>query len=348
MEEGSTSFRDPASHINGVVDVVGAGATGGCTSCHGSATSSAPPKDLAGNTAATGRGVGAHEAHLKTPTWHRAIPCASCHRVPTTVDAPGHRDGDNVAEVIFDTLNPGANYAAGTCSNLYCHGTGRAGNGTASWTTPGALACGTCHRLDGTGHVGRSPPPHRGREHAVLAVPRRRGRREPQHHQREPARQRPPRGQDGERHVQRDDAAVHEHRLPRHRDLVMKRSLSTLRASLLGSLLAVGACAYGDPSGASCPTDDAPTYASFGQQFFATYCTSCHSASSTNRHGAPGGQNYDTEADVIRHADDIDEAAARGPDAKNTFMPELGGTVTHKPSDAEREMLGQYLACVRR
>lgn len=117
-----------------------------------------------------------------------------------------------------------------------------------------------------------------------------------------------------------------------------------LLASLLASLLA--ACDEGSPTGATCPPTTPPTYASFGQGFFSTYCTSCHSANSTNRHGAPGSQNYDTEADVIRHAADIDEAAAAGPDATNTFMPELGGTVTSKPTQAEREMLGQYLACL--
>jgi uncharacterized membrane protein len=77
-----------------------------------------------------------------------------------------------------------------------------------------------------------------------------------------------------------------------------------------------------------------------------TYCTSCHSANSTNRHGAPKSQNYDTESDIVLHAADIDEAAAKGPDALNAFMPELGGTVTMKPSDAEREMLGLYVACM--
>jgi hypothetical protein len=48
----------------------------------------------------------------------------------------------------------------------------------------------------------------------------------------------------------------------------------------------------------------------------------------------------------VWQAADIDAAAANGPDAKNTFMPELGGTVTRKPTAAEREMLGQFLACV--
>lgn len=115
---------------------------------------------------------------------------------------------------------------------------------------------------------------------------------------------------------------------------------------LLLLALSISACASSGPSGAVCPPTAAPTCASFGQPFMTTYCTSCHSASSTNRRGAPGSQNYDTEADVTRHAADIDEAAARGPDATNTYMPALGGTVTRKPSDAEREMLGLYLACL--
>ena len=116
--------------------------------------------------------------------------------------------------------------------------------------------------------------------------------------------------------------------------------------SFLALALSLAACGSGSPTGSACPTDNPPTYASFGQQFFTTYCTGCHSATASNRHDAPGSQNYDTEADVIRHAAEIDETAAKGPDATNTIMPELGGTVTRKPTDAEREMLGQYLACV--
>jgi len=155
MEEGSLTFRDPASHINGVVDV-SSGVAGGCTSCHGSPTSSAPPKDLAGNTANTAPGVGAHVAHLMPSNWHRAIACSSCHAVPTSVEAPGHLDGNNIAEVVFDTLNPAGVYtrANATCSNQYCHGTGRGNTGTKSWITPGALACGACHSMTGTNMSG--------------------------------------------------------------------------------------------------------------------------------------------------------------------------------------------------
>jgi len=116
---------------------------------------------------------------------------------------------------------------------------------------------------------------------------------------------------------------------------------------LFASLIALAACGGGSPTGATCPPTDPPTYATFGQAFFGKYCTSCHSATSTNRHDAPGSQNYDSEADIRKHAGAIDEEAASGPDATNTSMPEIGGTVTSKPTQLEREQLGQYLACLQ-
>jgi predicted CxxxxCH...CXXCH cytochrome family protein len=156
LEEGSRTFRDPALHINGAVDVVGGAATGGCTSCHGSPSSAAPPRDLSGDTAPTARGVGAHAAHLGASTWRRQMPCTSCHVVPATADAPGHRDGDGVAELRFDGLNPAGTYAVatGTCASLYCHGTGRGNTGAAVWTAPGPIGCGACHSMTGSGMSG--------------------------------------------------------------------------------------------------------------------------------------------------------------------------------------------------
>jgi predicted CxxxxCH...CXXCH cytochrome family protein len=65
--------------------------------------------------------------------------------VPTSTGAPGHIDGDNTAEVPFDALNPAAQYANATCSNLYCHGNGRSDNGTMSWTADPNLTCNSCH-----------------------------------------------------------------------------------------------------------------------------------------------------------------------------------------------------------
>jgi predicted CxxxxCH...CXXCH cytochrome family protein len=153
MEDNSLAFRDPESHIDGKVDLAD-GVTGGCTgTCHGTANvNAAPPKDLAGNMASAK--VGAHQAHLKTSTWRHAIACTACHVVPLTQDSPGHRDGDNIAEVKFDTMNPAGTYAAGTCSTNYCHGNGRGNTGTATWASPTALACGSCHSITGTGMSG--------------------------------------------------------------------------------------------------------------------------------------------------------------------------------------------------
>lgn len=152
MEDNSLTFRDPASHIDGKVDTVEPGQTGGCTGvCHGS-TNAAPPLDLLGQMASAK--VGAHQAHLRTSNWHQAIPCASCHVVPQTKDAPGHRDGDNIAEVKFTTLNPQATYSNGTCSNLYCHGNGRSNNGTASFSSTTPMQCGSCHSTTGNNMSG--------------------------------------------------------------------------------------------------------------------------------------------------------------------------------------------------
>jgi predicted CxxxxCH...CXXCH cytochrome family protein len=157
MEENSLTFRAPDSHINGVVDLTDSAATGGCTTCHGTdATNAAPPIALDGSTARTSKGVGAHQEHLKTSNWRHAIPCSSCHVVPLTLNDPGHRDGDNIAEVKFDTMNPAGAYttATGSCTTMYCHGNGRGNNGTIGWLTTGPLACGACHSITGTNMSG--------------------------------------------------------------------------------------------------------------------------------------------------------------------------------------------------
>lgn len=108
------------------------------------------------NTAATAQGVGAHAAHLRGANWRNAITCANCHRVPISVTSPGHVDGDNISEVVFDVLNPAGTYnrATATCGSQYCHGNGRGNTGTTSWVTPGALACGDCHSVTGANMSG--------------------------------------------------------------------------------------------------------------------------------------------------------------------------------------------------
>ncbi|MEI8259778.1 MAG: CxxxxCH/CxxCH domain-containing protein, partial [Deltaproteobacteria bacterium] len=153
MGAGGT-FINPALHINGVVDVT----TASCESCHGGGGSAAPPTGVGGETATTARAVGAHRAHLTTPsTWHAPVTCAECHVVPTRSTSPGHLDTPLPAEVTWgalattDTATP--SWSGTTCSGTYCHGAtlvAGAGTNTApTWTVVDGTqdACGTCHGL---------------------------------------------------------------------------------------------------------------------------------------------------------------------------------------------------------
>jgi predicted CxxxxCH...CXXCH cytochrome family protein len=144
MQAGTTTFLDPSRHIDGVVDV---GDGTDCVTCHGSDQNSAPPTDLAGNTDRNSPGVGAHRQHLGDSDWRRTLSCSNCHNVPSAMEDPGHLDGDNVAEVPFDELNPvgDVNFAASTCDNLYCHGDGKGSNGSMSWTSTVPMECDSCH-----------------------------------------------------------------------------------------------------------------------------------------------------------------------------------------------------------
>jgi len=78
----ATCHPASAPHIDGALQI---GRTAGCDGCHGTAASPAPPVDLAGNTATTALGVGAHQAHLSDMP---LTSCATCH--PGTVDAFGN------------------------------------------------------------------------------------------------------------------------------------------------------------------------------------------------------------------------------------------------------------------
>ena len=123
-----------APHIDGIVQV---GSSSGCTGCHGSGDSPAPPRDLAGNMFTTAIGVGAHQAHLHSRI-STPIACATCHLVPGTIDAPGHIDTPPPAEVVATV---GWDRTTQTCT-ASCHGPARP-----VWTTSGAASCGTCHGI---------------------------------------------------------------------------------------------------------------------------------------------------------------------------------------------------------
>ena len=137
-----------------------------CTICHGGQLDPpfevAPPYSLAGDTEASARGVGAHEAHLTPTTWARAIACEECHVVPSEVDEQGHMDTPYPAEIIFSgpalafEAEPWFDAEAGSCKDTFCHGGyfvgGRPSGGTTpqpSWTSEDAAvaACDGCHGM---------------------------------------------------------------------------------------------------------------------------------------------------------------------------------------------------------
>jgi predicted CxxxxCH...CXXCH cytochrome family protein len=129
-----------------------------CTSCHGSAQTPAPPRDVSGNTSASARGVGAHQAHVLGKTFiSAAIACSACHQVPASVDSPGHIDHPRAVTVTFSGLAVagGATPAwnGTSCTNSYCHGGGQDLAGDTAfqlrapvWTLGTSQAfCGSCH-----------------------------------------------------------------------------------------------------------------------------------------------------------------------------------------------------------
>jgi predicted CxxxxCH...CXXCH cytochrome family protein len=150
-----------------------------CQSCHG--------ESFAGTNDAPSCRVGCHEAGpTACDTCHDTVPatgahlphvavgltCSECHVTPATWDAPGHilDDSSDGADVLFGSLAnrdltpsrrtaPAAwDRAAGTCSNVYCHG-GILGDTSATHATPnwagGAeqVACGSCHGVPPAGHA---------------------------------------------------------------------------------------------------------------------------------------------------------------------------------------------------
>jgi uncharacterized membrane protein len=106
------------------------------------------------------------------------------------------------------------------------------------------------------------------------------------------------------------------------------------------ALLAATSCGASNESleQRACPSGGTPlTYESFGAEFFDQWCNSCHSASSTNRNGAPPDVTFDTQAQIVGWKDRIYANAADD----NTAMP-LG---PDGPDSATRHQLGDWLAC---
>ena len=99
-------------------------------------------------------------------------------------------------------------------------------------------------------------------------------------------------------------------------------------------------------TGSTCPDMEHPTitYSGWAADFFASYCTRCHSSTLTTsdeRHGATIHANWDDLPTIRTYATEIDSFAAGGPNGINHIMPPSDPT----PSDDERIMLGEFLAC---
>lgn len=119
-----------------------------CTYCHGGDvdTTGAPPRNIRGQD----DDAYAHVAHA-------SFDCAECHATPDEALTPGHVfTGDLTpghAEVEFSAgLSQAATWdGANTCSNLYCHGDGRAPGGPVA--VDDALGCDGCHASQGSGQA---------------------------------------------------------------------------------------------------------------------------------------------------------------------------------------------------
>jgi mono/diheme cytochrome c family protein len=113
----------------------------------------------------------------------------------------------------------------------------------------------------------------------------------------------------------------------------MSRSSLILAFSVAGLLAACGQSGQsGQATGSTCPADSALSYENFGQAFIQSNCLACH---------ASREQPTLTSLSAVQaHIGEIDQAAAAGPNATNTTMPE-GASV----STEDRTRLGEWLAC---
>lgn len=115
------------------------------------------------------------------------------------------------------------------------------------------------------------------------------------------------------------------------------KSSTVLAVALTVALGAASSSAcknQGEPTGSTCPEGSTLTYETFGQAFMKTYCLDCHSSG----HGEQ--PILDTVAEIRAASADVDRTSAAGPDATNDVMP-----TDRSISDAERQKLGEWLAC---
>lgn len=99
-------------------------------------------------------------------------------------------------------------------------------------------------------------------------------------------------------------------------------------------VLACGTAAdQSDTADTGCVT--AVTWQNFAQGFFSSYCQSCHAATTPDRHGAPEGVDFATEAEVRTQA-----AAVRRTVVTSATMPPGGGLL-----ERDVTLLAEWLEC---
>ncbi|MDP2308163.1 MAG: hypothetical protein Q8P18_19240 [Pseudomonadota bacterium] len=81
--------------------------------------------------------------------------------------------------------------------------------------------------------------------------------------------------------------------------------------------------------------ETAVTWQNFAQGYFASYCQSCHASTTPDRHGAPEGVDFATEAETREQA-----AAVRRTVLTNSTMPPGGGLL-----EDDVALLTEWLDC---
>lgn len=120
------TWKNPALHINGQLEMTGGAASGCAGTCHGDGAGNlAPPKGTKGETKTSDAAVGAHAQHLavSTSTWHRQVACTDCHPVPTSaMHSNGKVDFSWGGPSVAAGAKPAFDATALTCNSVYCHG----------------------------------------------------------------------------------------------------------------------------------------------------------------------------------------------------------------------------------
>jgi len=129
-----------------------------CTFCHGGVANDtgAPPRNLDGTDQVGPFPV--HTIHVTGSSLAVAFDCKQCHTKAIDALSPGHIFDDTPGEAendFGDGLSPQTAFALPdrTCSNNYCHGSGRGDDGEVA-ALAGSLACDSCHPVAVSGAPG--------------------------------------------------------------------------------------------------------------------------------------------------------------------------------------------------